>query len=261
MATIFYPLLDALKNGEVVRRAVASCLNILAVVTGVVGAVGVVLIIKLSLDPSLPPEATLGGLLWAGIFAAIILATVQVFRYHAREIQDLGDGQFFVLPVASVLFRLSGEQCAMWFVGGGIGGFFLLLIAGQAAGLLMGAIGGPFAPSLGGAGFIAAASMLITAAVLALAALFGFYLLAEGTLVLADIANHVRRLLDLQEHTTGVKTPVGRRSAEVVVEPQERPADAPTPLPRRCPSCRAVAREPASRFCEQCGAPIDVNAS
>jgi hypothetical protein len=116
----FKPVLNALNDTKVIRSSVALILQILGAISFVGGVYLVVEILKVSFK--LPTEGTIGGLLFSVIVIAAVLAIIQIFFYRAAHIRDLGDSQFTVIPIFSVLFRCIGEIYATLGVAIGVGG-------------------------------------------------------------------------------------------------------------------------------------------
>ena len=92
----FYPIPDALSKGAIIRKSVAVGLQALAVLSVLWGAYLVIAILKLAFQ--LPNEGTIGGLLFALIFSATILAIGQIFWYRANSVSELGESPFPVIP-------------------------------------------------------------------------------------------------------------------------------------------------------------------
>ncbi len=192
MPKFFYPVLNALNDGTIIRGAVEVCLRILAILTIPIGAFALIGILKLSFQ--LPTEGTIGGLLFAAAFAVTLACVSQIYWYRADSIRDLGDSPFTVIPVVSVLFRAVGEVQATFCAAIGVGGCLFMWLAKMNP---IGLIGGlaPFLPSSSmEASFLGGITFLIYFGLFAIANLLAFYFLAEAIVVAVDIARQIRSI-------------------------------------------------------------------
>ncbi len=225
MPHFFFPVLNALSEGRVIRKVAALALRILGIVLALCGLVLVIEILKYSFRPDTTTEATLGGLLFSLILLAAFACVVEIHFYHARNIGQLGETSFAVIPVVSILCRLTGEVYATLLVGVGIGGCVFLWLAKVSPLAFLGALGGLLPASNLEASFLGGALLLVEMCLLALAVLAGFYAAAEGLLLAVDVADDVRRLAG-----------------------QAGPAQAAAPL------AAAVGSAAPGDFCKVCGA-------
>lgn len=246
----FYPVLDALNDGRVIRRAVGIALQIIAVFTLAAGAIGIITILKFAFASGTSTESTIGGLLYAAIFGAMAISVFQIFRYRAGHIAQLGESPFTVMPIVSILFRCVGEVYATFLVGFGVGAFVLALFAADAATFLIGQLGVlPGMPSRSpGVGLLGGLGSLALFAVLAFASLLFFYFLAEATLVASDVARNIRLLVEAKP--TGLHAATGGIVGAVVANA----SDPHEPGTRTCPACSAEIMEEGTMFCTSCGA-------
>lgn len=230
LLTFYYPVLNALSRGPVIRKAVAIGLRIVGGLIALAGLFGIITLLKFILQPGVPPEATLGGLLLAGLITVALLCVVQICFYRARAIDTLPNSDYTVIPIISITLRAIGEILGTLGLATAIGGFLVILLSsGELGTQLLGASGLPgiFLPgSSPQSSFVAGLSVLAYAAMMSFAAVLFFYFLAEYVVVQVDIA---RRL-----------------------EPQSaRTAFAPSTAVK-CVRCGA-ALDPESEFCDQCG--------
>jgi hypothetical protein len=254
MLTSLYPLLDALNSGRVIRTTVAWFLTVAAWLVLAGGAAGAILIVKTAFGPSIPNEATIGGLLWAIVFLGVVFAIFQIYRYHVRDLERLGDTRFVITPVAAILLRLVGEQFAVWCAGFGLGGFLLGLLAPAYARVLTSDVAVmPGVPVITGVGALGAISFLATSLVVGFAGLLAFYFFSEALGVAADASNQLRRLVALHEHAMAMVNPTGPTpimphliGTAVTPPPVERP--------RVCARCHAPVLSASAHACERCGA-------
>jgi hypothetical protein len=225
----FYPVLQALNDGKIIRKSVAVGLQVLAVLSVLGGAYLLIEILKIAFQ--LPNEGTIGGLLFAIIFLAAILAIGQVFWYRASSVHELGESPFTVIPIVSILFRTIGEVYATLGFAVGVGGCLFIWFAKNNPFWLLRGLGGILPSASPETSFMGGVSFLVYLTLASFVALIVFYFLAESSVVLVDVAKHVRMLV--------------RQGG-----PSSR-AEGTT----RCPSC-SFELEPAARFCPKCGAQI-----
>ena len=189
----FYPVLRALNDGRIIRKSMVMALRVLSILSVLGGAYLFIEILKIAFQ--LPNEGTIGGLLFAIIFAATVLSIGQIFWYRAGSIGDLGDSPFTVIPIVSILFKTAGEVYATLGATVGVGGcLFIWFAKGNPFWLLRG-LGG-FLPSVSpDTTFLGGLLFLVYLAVTSFFILIVFYFLAESSVVLVDVARHVRLLV------------------------------------------------------------------
>jgi hypothetical protein len=188
----FYPVLKALNDGRIIRRGVIIFLQILAVLS----VLGGLFILVTSLS-----GATLPTILAMVVMLAAILCVAQIFWYRAASVRDLEadpedtfGAKFTVIPIASMLFRLMGEVSATFLVGAGIAVFLMsLLSSSSSGGMAIPMPGLPF--PVGGSGIGPALISLVSMCAAAFVSIVVFYLLAESTVVMVDVAQHIRVLV------------------------------------------------------------------
>jgi hypothetical protein len=224
MPHFFYPVLDASGDGRVIRKVAAVAVRVLGVVSAIGGLVLAIEILKYSFRPDTTTEATLGGLIFSIVLLAAFACVVEIHFYHARSVARLGETDFAVIPVVSILCRLAGDVYATLLVGVGIGGCAFLWLAKVSPLAFLGVLGGLLPASNLEASFLGGALLLLEMCLLALAVLAAFYSAAEGLVLLVDVAGDVRRL-------TGQAAPV----------------------PAVAPLAAAVGSAPRD-FCQVCGA-------
>jgi hypothetical protein len=189
----FKPVLDALNDGKIIRSSISLGLQILGGLSLVGGVYLLVEMLKASFD--LPTEGTIGGLLLSIVFIAAVLSVAQIFFYRATNVLELGESQFTVIPIFSILFRCFGEIYATLGVSIGIGGCLFIWLSKYNPLYLFGGIG-QFFPSLSPEGtFLGGVFFLVYFALLSFVIIVVFYFLAELTVVLVDIAKNIRQSL------------------------------------------------------------------
>jgi hypothetical protein len=189
----YYPVLRALGDGSVIRRCVVRGLKI--------GAAGAVIAGLLGAFETLSGARGSGG---RGMLAAVLTAVVslvtslcvaQVCWYRSGSVAALGESDYAVIPMASILFRTAGECAATAFAGLGAAACLSLWLSPLAVGFsLPGPI--PVAVSTGFAGGIV---LLMYALLLAFLSLILGYLAAEWIGLLVDIAESIRKIRRVAE--------------------------------------------------------------
>jgi len=286
MASPLFPVLDALSDGRIIRRAVTVALYAIGALILVAGAIGVIMTLGLTFRLGTTADVTIGGVLYSIILGAATVAIFEVFRYRALKVAALGPSTFTVMPVMSIVFRLVGEVYAVALLGIGAGGFILNLFG---ASFLSGSSPFSNAPLLSGwtsataAGFVGGITLFALSGLAAFAALLIFYFLAEATLIAADIARNVQLLAGGQPapllsrpasatsaaSSTSVRPSDSGRSTGLAVAPRlasvlSLSEDSPAPPidpNSRCPRCQAEVVEAGSMFCGNCGAQLTPGSS
>jgi hypothetical protein len=195
------------------------------------GLAGIVNLLKTVMQPGVPAEATIGGLLLAALIVVALVCIVQICFYRARSVDALRDSDYTVVPIVSIAARACGEIVGTLGMAVGVGGFFAILLSGPFGAQLLGESGLPsifLHESASQSSFIAAVSVLAYAAAMSVASVLFLYFFAEICLALVDVASQLQR-----------------RSAATVGS---------IPAAVKCAGCGAR-MELDSEFCEQCGAP------
>jgi hypothetical protein len=238
MPHFFYPVLDALSDGRLMRKVVAAALRVLGVVFAEGGLVLVIEILKYSFRPDTTTETTFGGLLFSIVLVTAFACVVEIHFYRARSVGQLGATTFTVIPIVSILCRLAGEVYATLLVGVGIGGCAFLWLAKVSPLAFLSAIGWLLPASNLEASFVGGALLLVEMCLLALAVLAGFYAAAEGLLLVMDVAGNVSRL-------------VGEAGSAPASAPEPAAVDPAAPRDF-CKVC-GVPLPPGNAFCGNCG--------
>jgi len=239
--TWLYPVLDALKDGYIIRRYVGLLLRIAAWGTIAGGVLLEIVTLKVAFADQLPAEVTIAGVAGAVIVAFMVWAIAQAYLYHAREIAVMQKSTFVVIPIFSSLTRLMGEHVAIWCLACGLMGAVVSVVAGNFARVLTGRL--EYMPGLSwftSSSALGGIGTLMLSIGLACSLLLIAYLWAELLLVAADAAHQLGRLV------AAAQSSQGHTAATALPEPIER----------HCPSCSAPLSDPLPRFCERCGAAL-----
>jgi hypothetical protein len=187
------PFFNALNDGKIIRFVVAGFLRLVAALIGVANVIAAVIIIGGAFRTT-EVGTVMGSLLLGAFFLASTFCQVAVYLYRARTIAGLGESQFTVTAIASVLFRLIGEMIFCSFTLLGIGGCLFVWMTNMDPVGMLGAAGS-FIPRLGaGSGFLGGLTFLVTALILGFVLIITFYFIAELLLVLVDIAGNTKAL-------------------------------------------------------------------
>ncbi len=189
-AFFFYPVLDALSDGSVIRKWVVIGLKIAAIVEILAGLLVAVTILTAAGRGS--AAGLLGGIIAAVLILVTSLCVAQILWYRSGSVAALGQSRYNVIPIFSVLSRGFGEAAAAGLAGLGIASCLLLWLtpAGDIA-----PIGGiPFVSGLAyqGGGFIAGLVLLVYMVGSGFGALIVGYLWAECIMLLVDIEQNTR---------------------------------------------------------------------
>ena len=271
----FYPVLDALSDGRVIRKTVVWVLRILAALVLLGGLYVLINILKISFQVP-AAEATIGGLLLGLIFIFAVACVAQILWYRSGKVDELTDTTFTVIPIVSILFRAVGEIYATLGVSVGVGGCLFIWFAKTSPYYLLRGFGELLPSAPGGDTFLGGLAFMAYLCVASFLFLVLFYFLAESTLLWVDVAHNMRLL---RQHFVPSPQPVAAaRPAPAPAPPayqappappayqappappayQAPPAPAyqappPPPPAPRCPTC-GVDLEPGSAFCGNCGA-------
>ena len=193
------PAFLALEDGLVIRTLIALGLRIFGILIVLGGIYGLVDILKAAF--SFPTaQATIGGVIFGVLLLAAAAIGFLILFYRAASISNLGDSQFTVIPIFSVIFRAWGELYAAFLAIVGVGGALFTWFTGFNPLSLLSEFGS-FLPNLplgGGGTFLDGLEFLIFMILTAFGSLIVFYFLAEAVLVAVDIAKNVRHLAERQ---------------------------------------------------------------
>ncbi len=182
--TFFYPIIDSLNKGSLIRNVMAFLFRLI----GVVSFVGGVYFFFRTI--SYAPDFWFVLLLF--LFASASFISLQIWFYRAKAILNLEDSEFTVIPIFSNFFRAIGENYALFSITVGVGGTLMLWFSNYGNALREFSRYIPFVildVSFTGGLIFLAITIIIAFLILLIA-----YFLAENTLVLAQIAKNTRGL-------------------------------------------------------------------
>lgn len=192
------PLLDAIGRGDVFRLIVGIAIQVIAVLTVLVGVIALVGLTwkVLANDPSF--SWGIGVLLTFFFGTLAFIASAHIMWLRANDIRKLDSAEFTVVPIAVLLIRLNGE---ITFVVSLIFGVLGLLLVWLGAG---GVAEGPFAPwspALFDNRFLQGFVTLIASAAWGFFVLLVSYLIGELLSAIFSIAINTERMAkgDAQE--------------------------------------------------------------
>jgi hypothetical protein len=255
-------VLDALSDGRIVRRATAAFLRTMAVGTIVMGVLGgfmtLAVTFRLGSLTGVSIGVFAGGLVYSVLLVTLCGVLAELSRYRARTIDALPSSPFTVIPVISVLLRLSGELFAALCLGFGVGAVVLLAFGAEQVGR-QGLFRLPeLVPGYSSSVFTGVVDLAFTV-VVAFGGILCAYFLAESALVLAQIAINtgvlVERTTSMSEGVTLMTAGPAEAPDDSRLSPQA-PFSPSVPTGLRCSSCGARL-EPDAAFCENCGAAAD----
>lgn len=185
---LFVPrVLDLVAKGETFRTVISWVLRI--------ASVGLALAALLSwmalwgLTRYFEAQGVIGLVVFQLVFALATYAMVHTILIRARDIRNLPEAEFNVIPIVAVCCRLVGECLAWFFSALAIGGALLMLFAGPGAGLATGQL--PLSGFMSsGTGLLGALLYAAGGLLIGFGALLVFYLLAESSALLGAIARH-----------------------------------------------------------------------
>lgn len=184
-------LIEYVSHGTLFRRIVAGFLiacGVLAAIAGV--AAGVVEFIGYIRYGGL---AILGGLIAMLLMFLTAYMSAHTYFIRARSVRDIPEGEYTVIPIMSVLLKMSGELALISLLSAGIQGTLATWFMGTNP--LRGVAGYGYGYGYGmtaGEGFIVGVLFLLASAIIGFIVLLVYYLLSELVVILADIARDVR---------------------------------------------------------------------
>ncbi len=260
---ILEPFFHALSDGKLIRLTVAWVLRILAVLMALLGLFCCIYFLRIGFnarDNEMGMRSS-GILIGCFLFALFGLAwgylAAGILAFRARSVTELGDSQFTVLSILSLLFRLNGELAFVTYSLLGVGGCLFMWLTDFSPFSELGLLGErlPFAESMG-SGFLGGVEFAVLMLLIAFVSIVFLYALAELTVVSAEIALNTRGLRPAPAETG--PAPASGKSQTVSLAPLPLPIPAeqpPTTTPRRCSQC-GKPLDAGSTFCGECGTQV-----
>ncbi len=188
------PVIQALSRGSVFRGVTAISLYVLAVVIGILGLVEWIRVWRVGIKiEDVPPISFLGLVVFQVLDAAVAYAVVHTILIRARNVLELPEGEFTIIPISSLLTRLTGEIIAVYIVVVAVGGGILIWFFGERMADVVPSTA-PLVALLERLEvvplFIGGLLLMVLGLLLAYGSLAFFYWMAESELVLVAIAQN-----------------------------------------------------------------------
>ena len=186
----FYPVLDALSDGRVIRSGVVIGLKIacwLALAAAVLVALTIIMAASHGTGAGL-----LGGILFAILLLGAGACVAQICWYRSASVAALGSSRYTIISIFSILSRTAGEAAACSLVGIGVGACLFLWL-GPSVPLGLPGIGGIPAPIAVENTFLAGIISLVYLAAMGFGLLILGYFWAESIMLLVDIEQNTRK--------------------------------------------------------------------
>ena len=183
--TFFYPVLDSLSKGSLIKKIMYFLFNLIGALSFIYGLYFFFKTI------SYVPDFWTVVLLLLFVFSSFL--SLQIWFYRAKAISELEDSQFTVIPIFSHLFRAIGEIYAVFLITIGIGGTLMLWFSKYGNTLWEFARFIPFVNFLEDSFFGGLLFLLLTL-IIAFFILLFTYFFAENVLVLVEIAKNTSGL-------------------------------------------------------------------
>ena len=191
----YYPVIRALNNGEIISTVVAFVFQLIGVLVLAGGLYYIVDFLKAVFQST--TEVAVGGIILSVVLLAALLAVLEIFFYRAKNIKDLGESEYTVIPIFGYIFRAVGESLATLGVATGVGGCFFIWFARE--------IPGPTAAVMHllppERVFLAGLIYLLVMIAVSFISMIIAYLFAESMVVTVDIAKNVRAMRTRAEST------------------------------------------------------------
>lgn len=178
--------LQLISQGKLFRRVFAIALQVLAVVIGLVGVVVWIETWEPVVD--LLPPGILGGIIFQMLFAVAVYMIVHTLLIRAKDITQLPESEFTVIPIVGIFLKLIGEVIACYGIFIAVAGGILLWFAGPGADSVLKQVA-PF-PDRDSEPFGGGVLLMVVGAIVAFFSLVFFYLLSELVVVWVAIAKN-----------------------------------------------------------------------
>ncbi len=183
-------VLQLIAQGRFFRKAFARVLQALAVVVSIAGLVVWMSMWKFAARASF--VVLLGVVFFQLLFVLALYMMAHTLFIRARDIAQLPDEEFYVIPIAAIALKLIGELYASFVAVMSIaGGILIWLTRGYAYSLVK--MAAPFVPRLGnGEGFVGGLLFMGGGLFAAFVVLVLTYFLAEAVYMMAESARNLK---------------------------------------------------------------------
>jgi hypothetical protein len=195
MSKVFFVprLIEYVSQGGLFRRIVAGFLVVAAVIVVLVNLVVSVGMVIGYFDRG--GAAILGALLSFPVAVIVTYVEAHILLTRARHVREIPQGDYTVIPIVAILFRLIGELGLVGVVAAGFQGMLGSWFLGAS---LLGSPFGGYGYGYGGYGageaLIGGVGLFLASLVAGFVVLLFYYLLSELVVVVVDIARDVRSL-------------------------------------------------------------------
>jgi predicted nucleic acid-binding Zn ribbon protein len=197
-------VLHLIAQGSLFRKAFAVVLQAMAVVVSIAGLVAWMSVWRFA--SRAPFVALLGIVIFQLLFVLALYMVAHTLFIRARDITQLPDGEFYVIPIAAIALKLVGEVYASFVAVMSVaGGILIWLMRGYAFSLVK--MAAPFVPRLGnGEGFMGGLLFMGGGLFAAFVVLVLTYFLAEAVCMMAESARNLKITRQIAEqHDKGTK--------------------------------------------------------
>ncbi len=190
-------VLQMIAQGSFFRKTFAMVLRALAVVVSITGLVMWMSVWRFAAQA--PFAALLGIVIFQLLFVVALYMVAHTLFIRARDIAQLPDEEFYVIPVAAIALKLVGEVYASFVAIMSVaGGILIWLMRGYAYSLVK--MAAPFVPRLGnGEGFVGGLLFMGGGLFAAFVVLVLAYFLAEAVCMMAQSARNLKITREIAE--------------------------------------------------------------
>jgi hypothetical protein len=190
-------VLQWIAQGRLFRKIFAAVLQALAVVISILGLVVWMSFWRVAAQA--PFVALVGLIIFQLLFVVALYMVAHTLFIRARNIAELPEAEFYVIPIAAIALKLVGEVYASFVAVMSVaGGILIWFMRGYAYSLVMKAT--PLAPRVGtGEGFIGGLLFMGGGLLAAFVVLVICYFLAEAVVLMADSARNITRTREIAE--------------------------------------------------------------
>jgi zinc-ribbon domain len=183
-------VLHLIAQGGFLRKAFARVLQALAVIVSISGLVMWMSVWRFAARS--PFFVLLGIVIFQLFFVVALYMVVHTLFIRARDIAQLPDGEFYVIPIAAIALKLIGEVYASFVAVMSVaGGILIWLMRGYAFSVVK--MAAPFVPRLGnGEGFVGGLLFMGGGLFAAFVVLVVTSFLAEAVCMMADSAQNIK---------------------------------------------------------------------